>query len=160
LTGWGWVMPSVEAIIQYGDLSELPLFDEPDLLVQAMMITPTREREVWKGESQAVEVVRFTNPLLTFSYRGILASRSGLGNLHPGELVDQLANYEGQMYGFDPEEGVMVYEDPELNFTLEDPADASFSVVHYPFIGGAFEILWSDDEAVTWNDGVTAGFSN
>jgi hypothetical protein len=110
--------------------------------------------------NQAVEVLRFSNPLLTFSYRGILATRTGLGNMHPGELVDQLANYEGQMYGFDPAEGIMVYEDPEMRFTLEDPADCSFSVVHYPFVGGALDILWSDDEAVAWSDGVTAGFSN
>jgi hypothetical protein len=42
-------MVPVEAIIEYGDLSDVPLFDEPDLLVQAMTITPTREKEVWKG---------------------------------------------------------------------------------------------------------------
>jgi hypothetical protein len=37
-------MPTIDAIIKYGDISELGMLDEPDLLVQSLTITPTREK--------------------------------------------------------------------------------------------------------------------
>lgn len=146
-------MPSVDAIIQYGDLSDIELVEEPDLLVQALTITPTREKETWKGETQAIELIRFTNPLLTFSFNAIPTERAGLANQHPGTLVEHLANYEAQCYDFDPAEGIMVYEDPSMMYSLQEPGECDFDVVHYPFVGGAFAMLWDDGDPVAWADG-------
>lgn len=144
-------MPEVDAIIQYGEISDIRMLDEPYLLVQHLDITPSREKEMWKGGNLAVQALRYSNPILTFSYNAILSEVAGLGNMHPGSLVTELNNYEGELFGFDPEEGILVFEDPVRTMTLEDPAETDFNVVQYPFLGSHMQ--WSDGTDVLWGDG-------
>jgi hypothetical protein len=128
-------MPTIDAIIKYGDISELGLIDEPDLLVQSLTITPSREKQSWKGANLATRALRYTDPILTFAFTAIISAATGLANQHPGTSVADLLNFPGNIYQFDPERGIMVFEDPSRSLTLENEAETSFNVVHYPFIG-------------------------
>lgn len=128
-------MPTIDAIIRYGDISELGLLDEPDLLVQSLTITPSREKQEWKGVNLAARALRYTNPLLTFAFTAVMTTATGLANQHPGTAVSDLLNFAGNVYQFDSERGIMVYEDPSRSLTLENEPEVSFNVVHYPFIG-------------------------
>lgn len=137
-------MPAIDAIIQYGDLADFDLKDEPELLVQSLEITPAREKQSWKGANQAIRALRYTNPTLTFQFNAIPSSLTGLANQHPGSEVASLLNFTGNIYQFDPDVGIMVYEDPSRSQSLENPAEVNFSVVQYPFIG-ASSSTWIPD---------------
>ena len=128
-------MPTIDAIIKYGDISDLGLIDEPDLLVQSLTITPTREKQNWKGANLATRALRYTDPILTFAFTAIISAVTGFANQHPGTSVADLLNFSGNVYQFDPERGIMVFEDPSRSLTLENEPETSFNVVHYPFIG-------------------------
>jgi hypothetical protein len=128
-------MPTIDAIIKYGYISDLGLIDEPDLLVQSLTITPTREKQNWKGANLATRALRYTDPILTFAFTAIISAVTGFANQHPGTSVADLLNFSGNVYQFDPERGIMVFEDPSRSLTLENEPETSFNVVHYPFIG-------------------------
>lgn len=128
-------MPTIDAIIKYGDISDLGLIDEPDLLVQSLTITPARTKNNWLGANLATRALRYTDPILTFAFTAIISTVTGFANQHPGTSVADLLNFAGNVYQFDPERGIMVYEDPSRNLTLENEPEVSFNVVHYPFIG-------------------------
>lgn len=129
--------PSIDAIIQYGEISDIRMVDEPNILVQSLTITPAREKQSWKGGNLAVRALRYTNPIITFAFNAIISTVAGLANQHPGTLVTELANFEGNVYQFDPDEGIMVFEDPSRSLSLENPAETDFSVVQYPFMNSS-----------------------
>ncbi|MFT3991055.1 MAG: hypothetical protein QM680_06550 [Luteolibacter sp.] len=130
-------MPALDAIIQYGELSDVSLVDEPSLLVQSLEITPARDKKDWKGANQATRALRYTNPTLKFDFNAIISDleEESMADQHPGTQVLSLANYTGAIYGFDSSLGIMVFEDPSRSYSLENPAETKFSVVQYPFIG-------------------------
>src|SRR5688572_22449152 len=127
----------MEPIILYGALPEGGLVDEPNLLVQSLTMTPARTKRTYEGGNGATFAVRLTNPLLTFNFRGYISAYAGLADAEPGSEVTDLANYEGTIHGFDPADGVMVYEDPSRELDTENPAQVTFNVVQYPFVEAA-----------------------
>lgn len=133
-------MPAVEAIIKYGALSELALLDEPNLLVQSLTITPSREKQEFKGANLAVRALRYVNPMLQFQFNAIIGTGDsagvpqGFADQHPGTLVAGLENYSDEVYGFSAEDGIMVFEDPSRSLTLESEPEVDFSVFQYPFV--------------------------
>jgi hypothetical protein len=141
-------MPEIDAIYEYGDLSDVPLKDEPDMLIQSLTITPSREKQSWKGANLAIRALRYTNPILTFAFTAIIVDPTGLCNQHPGTQVTSLLNYVGNVYQFDPNQGILVYEDPSREMSLENPAECQFSVVQYPFVGVAGNTMIPDPEPV------------
>jgi hypothetical protein len=90
---------------------------------------------MWKGTNLATRALRYTDPMLTFAFTAIISAYTGFANQHPGTAVTDLLNFAGNVYQFDPDRGVMVFEDPSRSLTLENEAETSFNVVHYPFIG-------------------------
>lgn len=136
-------MPAIDAIIQYGEnIENSALVDEPFLLVQSLKITPSREKQTWKrANTLAISMIRYTNPMITFAFNAIVSEINGFANQHPGTLVVSLANFAGNVYEFDPDEGIMVFEDPSRDLALENPMETDFNVVQYPFI---------DSDSTTW----------
>jgi hypothetical protein len=138
-------MPAIDAIIQYGEISNFRMVDEPHMLVQSLTIKPEREKQSWKSASTlAVNALRFTNPMISFAFTALISDIDGLVNQHPGTLVTELMNFSGNIYQFDPDEGIMVFEDPTRSLTLDNPAETSFSVVQYPFLGSTLD-SWTPD---------------
>ena len=128
-------MPDVDAIIQHGSLPDgLTIIDEPDLLVQNVTFTPTREKKTHKGGNKATKAVQYTDPILTIGFKAIISEVAGFADQHPGTLVTDLANYAAPVHGFDPAQGVMVYEDPVRTLDTDNPAEVTFNVVQYPFV--------------------------
>lgn len=127
-------MPTVDAIIQYGAIPEGSLVDEPNVLVQSLTITPAREKREFKGGNGAIFALQYRNPIISFAFRGFVSAFAGLANAHPGSEVTELANYEAAIHGFDPADGIMVYEDPSRELDVDNPAQVSFTVVQYPFV--------------------------
>lgn len=142
-------MPEIEAVIQYGDIADLPLIDEPNLLVQSLEIVPARDKQSWKGGNKAIRALQYTNPTLTFQFDAIPTDPVGLANQHPGTQVDELENFAGNIYQFDPDQGIMVYEDPSRTLSIENAASTKFNVVHYPYIGESSSTWISDPEPTT-----------
>lgn len=127
-------MPAPEALIEYGLTTENSLVDEPNLLIQSLTITPSREKKEYKGGEGYVRGVQYRNPTISFQFRGYISTEAGLAIEHPGMEVTELANYESTLHGFDPSVGILIYEDPSRELGLEDATQLSFSVLHYPFI--------------------------
>ena len=129
-------MPDVAAIIQWGALPETAsLVDEPNILIQSLTITPSRDEKYYKGAAtRADEGVSLTNPSLTFAFKAYVSAESGLAVQHPGTQVTELANFAAVIHGFDPAQGMMLYKDPSRELTIEDPDMVNFTVVHKPFI--------------------------
>ena len=129
-------MPNVTAILQYGNLPATgSLVDEANLLVQGLTVTPTREKKLYKGASnRATQGISYTDPMISFDFDCFIGTFAGLAIKHPGTIVTELANYAGIRHGFDPAQGIMVYEDPSDEFNNEDPDKVKFKVVQYPFV--------------------------
>jgi len=109
--------------------------DEPDLLVQSLNVTPKREKKTYKGASnRATQGVSFTDPTITFAFDAYVGNSSGFAIKHPGTLVTSLANFAAARHGFNPEEGIMVYEDPTDEYTNDDPDKIKFTITQYPFV--------------------------
>ena len=106
-------------------------------MVQSLTITPQRTKRTYQGGNGATFAVRLTDPLISFQFRGYISAYSGLADQHPGSEVVSLANFDAAIHGFDPSDGVMVYEDPSRELDTENPAQASFSVFQYPFVAAA-----------------------
>ena len=128
------------SILQWGDIPETSLVDEVGFAVKSLAIKPSREKKTYKGAGGAIFGARYINPMITFSFVGIRAAfdltvgAQNLGYQHPGTAVPALLNFTDDIRGFDPEIGVMIYEDPEDTFDGENPAETKFDVVQYPFI--------------------------
>jgi hypothetical protein len=128
-------MPAVDARIVYGVLpADSEILDEPDLLVQNLTTTPSRTKKAYQGGNRATQGLEYVDPLLTFAFDAIVSERTGFADQHPGTLVLELANFAGSRFGFDPADGIMVFEDPSCEQNTSDPEMLKFSVVHYPFV--------------------------
>jgi hypothetical protein len=121
--------------ISYGNLpADVSLLDEPNMLVQSLVTTPSRTKTSYKGANRCTAGLEFTDPLLTFAFDAFVSTRTGLSEAHPGSQVVELANFDAARFGFDPAEGILVYEDPVSTQNLDNPEAIKFNVVHYPFI--------------------------
>lgn len=129
--------PSVVCNVYHGLYPTLELIDEPGVLVQSLTISATREKSEFKGGNNCVKGVRYSNPILNFAFRGYISEVTGLADEHPGSIVTNLLNYTDNIHGFDPDDGVLIYEDPSREQTTDQPAQVSFTVVQYPFIEAA-----------------------
>jgi hypothetical protein len=128
-------MPTPAARIVHGNLpNDVSLLDEPDMLVQSLTITPSREKKEYKGANGAVQGLEYKNPLMSFAFESYISERTGLCDQHPGTTVATLTNFAAARFGFDPTDGIMVFEDPSTTQNLEDPETISFTIVHYPFV--------------------------
>jgi hypothetical protein len=141
-------MPAIDAIIEYGEISAQSMVDEPSMLVQSLKITATRDKQSWKGATTlAINALRYTNPMISFAFNALVSEIAGMCNQHPGTLVTELANFAGNIYEFDPDEGIMVFEDPSRDHSLENPLETDFTVIQYPFIGNA-STTWIPDTVI------------
>jgi hypothetical protein len=129
-------MPAPDAIIIHGDIEESTLVDEPNLLVQSMTYSATRERRDYKGGEGYIKGLQYRNPLLAIACRAYVSNQADLADGHPGEEVTELANFESSIHGFDPTVGILVMEDPTTERTVDDADQVSFTVMHFPFISG------------------------
>ena len=121
--------------IVHGNLPDLSDFtDEPNMLVQSLTVTPARTKTAYKGANRCVQGLEYTDPICTFAFDAYVSTRAGLSDTHPGTEVSELANFEAARFGFDPADGIMVYEDPSSTCTLDAPETVKFNVVHYPFV--------------------------
>lgn len=131
-------MSAVPCQINYGTPTGIDCpVDEPDVLVNSLTITPSREKKTYKNGLGCTSILQFKDPLLAFAFDGYILNVAGLADQHPGTTVTALANYQTATYGFDPADGVMVYEDPSRECTNEDIAKAKFNVVQYPHVTAA-----------------------
>ncbi len=128
-------MPTPDARIVQGNLpADISLVDEPNMLVQSLTITPSREKKEYKGANKAIQGIEYVNPLITFAFEAYISDYTGLCDQHPGTTVASLTNFAAARFGFDPSDGIMVFEDPSTTQNLEDPETITFSVVQYPFV--------------------------
>jgi len=128
-------MPAIDCIIQHGTLEDIDCpVDEPNILVNSLTISAAREKKEYKKGEGCIGALRFTNPTLSFAFDGFIQALGGLTDQHPGTAVISLANYQQDTFGFDPDDGVMVYEDPSRECSNEELAQAKFNVVQYPFV--------------------------
>ena len=130
-------MPTPAAMIQYGELPEGGLVDEPNLLVQSLTISPQRTKRTFQGGNGATFAVQFRDPQISFAFRGYIQAYAGMGDAHPGSEIAELANFDDTIHGFDPADGVMVFEEPSRELDTENPAQLSATVVQYPFVEAA-----------------------
>ena len=95
-------MPSVDAIIQYGNIpsTALGLKNEsnpstPDILVQSLTVSATREEKEYRNSDGNVFALQYRNPTISFAFDGYITTKSGSGlaNLEPGKRVIALANF-------------------------------------------------------------------
>lgn len=107
------------------------------MLVQSLQITPAREKKEYKGANRCVQGIEYLNPTMSFAFEAFISESTGLCNTHPGTEVAELLNFSAARFGFDPVDGIMVYEDPSTTQNLSDPETISFTVVHYPFTTNA-----------------------
>lgn len=126
-------MPATE-IITHGTLPDIELVDEPNVLVNSLSVTPTRDKQEIKGSKGEVKAVRYSNPTITFAFDGYISTLAGLADEHPGTAVASLLNFQDPIHGFDPVDGVMVYEDPSRDLSTEDLAKVKFNIIQYPFV--------------------------
>jgi hypothetical protein len=126
-------MPAVNLIEQHGTLTSTTLVDEPNVLVESLTITPERTKKEYKGAS-ATKALRFTDPKISFAFSGTVANQAGLADQHVGTSIASLANFSSSRFGFDPADGVIVFEDPSATENGEDPTQLSFTAVQYPFV--------------------------
>ena len=136
-------MAAVDAIIQYGNIpsTSLGLKNEsnpttPDILVQSLTISATREEKEYRNADGNVFALQYRNPTISFAFDGYITTKSGSGlaNLEPGQRVTALANFTSDTYGFSPTDGVMIYMDPSRSETNEEIAKATFTVKQLPFV--------------------------
>jgi len=128
-------MPDVDAIIQHGPLPDaVGIVTEPNMIVENLVITPTREEKVHKGVNRAAMALEYVDPRLVFQYQAVISSVAGLCDQHPGTAVTDLENYPAAIHGFDPTQGTMVYKDPSRQMDTEDPAKINFTVEQFPFV--------------------------
>lgn len=121
--------------IVQGNLPDLSDFtDEPNMLVQSLTFTASRTKNAYKGANRCTQGIEYTDPIGTFAFEAFVSERAGLCDTHPGTAVAELANFEAARFGFDPADGIMVYEDPSSTCTLDAPETVKFNVVHYPFV--------------------------
>lgn len=126
----------VQAIIKHGNIPDVDgLVDEPNLLVQSLTISATREEKLYKGATtKATQGILLIDPRLSFAFKAIISEFAGLADEHPGEAVTGLLNFADAIHGFDPEEGILVYKEPSRDLSIEDPAMTNFTVEHFPFV--------------------------
>ena len=124
------------SILQWGALPATELLDEPDFSVKTLSRKPMRTKKVYKNAKGATNGLRYIDPLLTFSFVGVPSAEAGFAIQHPGTGVASLLNFTTDIHGFDPSEGVLIFEDPEDTLNQEDPLELKFDVVHYSFITG------------------------
>jgi hypothetical protein len=128
----------MEPIIQHGALPEnVEIVNEPDMLVQSLTVTPAREKKAYKGGNKATQGLQYTDPTMTFNFDAIISELAGLCDQHPGTAVPDLLNFAAVKHGFDPAEGMMIYEDPVQSNGVEDDFKITFNVFHYPFVEAA-----------------------
>jgi hypothetical protein len=127
-------MPAVNLIEQHGTLTNGTLLDEPNVLVTSLTITPSRTKKEYKGEAGSVKALRFSNPQIGFAFQGTVQAVAGLADQHVGTSVASLANFAASKFGFDPDDGVNVYEDPSATENGEDPTQITFTSQNYPFV--------------------------
>ena len=128
----------VDPIIQQGAIPEnVEIINEPDMLVQSLTITPQREKKAYKGGNKATQGLTYTDPILVFNFDAIISELAGLCDQHPGTQVTELANYAGAIHGFDPAQGMLIYEDPVRSNGVDDDFKVQFNVLHYPFVEAA-----------------------
>lgn len=130
-------MSDVASILQWGELpAAAALVDEAELSVKTLTRKPSREKKTYKNAKGAINGLRYINPLMTFSFVGIPATNTDFAVQHPGTGVASLLNFTASVHGFDPAQGVLVFEDPEDTLNQEDPLELKFDVVQYPFVTG------------------------
>lgn len=133
-------MPAVDALIQHGNIPLSSLEDEsnaltPDILVQSLTITASRDEKAYLNAAGATFGLEYRNPTITFAFDGYLSNKTlGLANKHPGTAVTTLANFTVLTYGFDPNDGTMIFMDPNRTETNTEMAKTTFSVKQYPFV--------------------------
>jgi len=128
-------MPAVDAIIEYGTMpaNEFPV-DEPNILLKSLKVSPKREKKSYKGPDKVTRALRYQDPTIEFDFDGQVMAFSGFCDQHPGTLVDSLANFGDTIHEFDPDDGILVYEDPQRDGNNEDLVSCQFKVIQYPFI--------------------------
>lgn len=125
----------MDARIVLGNLpADVSLLDEPNMLVQSRTFTPARTKNVYRGANRATGGLEFLDPILTITFEAYISAYTGLCNSHPGTVVTELLNYTDARFGFSPDDGTMVYEDPSTKADLTNPETLTFSVVQYPFL--------------------------
>ena len=133
-------MPAVAALIQHGNIPSSTLLDEsnsstPDILVQSLTITAARDEKAYLNASGTTFGLEYRNPTITFAFDGYLSNKTlGLANQHPGTEVTTLANFTVLTYGFDPNDGTMIFMDPNRTETNTEMAKTTFSVKQYPYV--------------------------
>lgn len=136
---WGDYMPAVSAIIQHGNIPASTLVDEsnsttPDVLVQSLTISATRESKEYKAAGGYVFAVEERNPVITFAFDGYVSVKDGLADEHPGTAVTSLANFTESTFGFAPGDGTLIYRNPVRTETIDELAKVTFDVVQMPFV--------------------------
>jgi hypothetical protein len=133
-------MAAVAAIIPYGNIPTSSLKDEsnsvtPEILVQSLTVSASREEKEYRNSSGAIFALEFRNPTISFAFDGYITNKTGaLSNGQPGERVTTLANFTTDTFGFDPTDGVMIYMEPSRSETNEEIAKTTFTVKQYPFV--------------------------
>lgn len=127
-------MPAPDAIIDYGDIPEASLVDEPNLLVSSLTFNPTREKREYKGATGAVRGVQYRNPIMSIAFQATISIEAGIAIAHPGDEIAELANFESTIHGFDPTVGVLILEDPSRELSTENANTLSGTIFHYPFV--------------------------
>jgi hypothetical protein len=123
------------ARIVHGNLpADITLLDEPNMLVQSLNIKPMREKKEYKGANRCVQGVEYINPTINFTFNAYISAAAGLCIQHPGTAVASLLNFAAVRFGFDPTNGVMIYEDPSTTQDLNNPETITFTVIQYPFV--------------------------
>jgi hypothetical protein len=129
-------MPSFQTVIEHGTFPDIDVpVDEPNILVNSLGRKAERKNKEYMGATtKAVERVREYDPRLTLSFDGWVSALAGLAVQHPGTSVASLLNFQDPIHEFDPDDGVMIYRDPEDAGEIEEMLKIKFDVVHLPFV--------------------------
>ena len=128
-------MPATDCILEHGTFptSACPV-DEPNILVQSLSISGTREKKEFKNAAGCITALRYVNPTLTLEYDAYISTEAGLADQHPGTAITSLNNYAATMHGYAPGDGVIVYEEFTRECTVDDLMKIKFTAVQYPHV--------------------------
>lgn len=128
-------MAAPTARIDRGTFTDSPCTQEANLLVESVDFDATRDKKFWKDITTGCDVLRRDeNPKCKWNIKGWVKAVNGFVTQHVGTTVTTLANFASTFAGFDPEEGILTFNDPKHSWAIQDLRKLDFTVEHDPFI--------------------------
>jgi hypothetical protein len=128
-------MPAPPARVDYGTFTASDAVNEPNLLVQTVTATSSKEEKWWKDITSDADVLgRASNRGLGYAIKAYVKTVAGFVTQAIGTTVASLQNFATAHRGFDPASGIMIFDEPVDTFNIGDLRQCDFTVKHKPYV--------------------------